>query len=333
MSDLDCLFRSMSDLPAALAERFAQEMPDVERARSLARLLGELVGGARWSACRIGAAHAVSPEVHAGGDSLSASFRDDLGRDGALTIGVAEGASAPFTAAVAALLALAAPLVGLHLQVEARRREERESQIEAVAVGDAVLGMTHDLNNHLNTMVLQASVVQIQVDDELREELAVIRREGNAIAARLRLLQEFRERSRSARVRVDLHELLGRAAGLVPSLCGRLAWKLAERLPAVATQPAPLLRLLSGCLRLMDDLVPTGLVLIRTAPGDATVEIAFGPLPDVKIERLAELFQQESNLRRDRELHGLAAESLVRLLAADWRFEGGELVLQWKCAD
>ncbi len=349
MSELDCLFRSMSRWPAALAERFGQEVPPLDRARALAALLRESVGCARWAACRLGDAHAASPEDHANARTLhfdgagdgagvqpldgggwAAPFSSGLGVDGVLAVALADDAPAELARGAEALLALAAPLVGLHLQAEARLREEREAHADIATVGDAVMGLAHELNNHLNTMMLQASVVQIEVDESLGEELAVIRREGMAVAARLRLLQDFRARSRLAAVPVDLHALLRRAAALVPALQGRARWRLADGLPAIVANYAGLLRLLSSCLRLVADRAPDGPVSIRSEQREQTVRIALGPLPGLPVaEHLAELFSSEENPRHDRVMQGLAAESLARLVEVRWRLEEGDLVLEW----
>ncbi len=353
MSEREGVFLSMKQWPAALAECFRHEQDDGARARSLAGLLRGSAGPARWAACRIGAGVAVLPataadeasrllRAHADGRqhdgaAFAAAFSSELGVDGALAVALPAGTSPELAGAVESLLALAAPLVGLHLQAEARRREERDALADAVVVGDAALGLSHELNNHLNTMMLQASVVQMQVDESLGEELAVIRREGSAIAARLRLLQEFRERSRREASPVALDTLLRRAAATVPALDGRVRWELADGLPPVVGSPPALLRLLAGCLRLLAERASDGPVSIGTGRGERTLHVALGPLAGAApVEHLSDLFAGDGGPPRGRLLHGLAAESLARLVEARWRLarnadnaDASDLVLEW----
>src|SRR5437868_4910176 len=59
-------------------------------------------------------------------------------------------------AALPALLALAAHAVALRLELDAARAELASLE-EPALLGEAAGALTHDLNNHLNGMVLQAA--------------------------------------------------------------------------------------------------------------------------------------------------------------------------------
>jgi hypothetical protein len=79
---------------------------------------------------------------------------------------------------------------------------------ELALVGEALLGLAHELNNSLNAMALQAAAVEMQVGESLRADLAEIRREGARAAARLRPLLQLRLRRRQSRSGVDLNEVV-----------------------------------------------------------------------------------------------------------------------------
>src|SRR5262245_29353150 len=57
-------------------------------------------------------------------------------------------------------------------------------------------------------MMLQAAVVQLKVDEPVRQEIGLIRKEGAAAAGRMRPLMQFRELRRQSRGLVDLHPVV-----------------------------------------------------------------------------------------------------------------------------
>src|SRR5205807_707582 len=79
-------------------------------------------------------------------------------------------------------------------------------------LGEAAGALTHDLNNHLNSMVLQAAIVQAKVAEPLREMLTVIRQGGVKASALLRPIVEARVRRRERRVTADLNAEVRRVA-------------------------------------------------------------------------------------------------------------------------
>lgn len=66
-----------------------------------------------------------------------------------------------------------------------------ESSGDLVATGQKILDLVHDLANHLNHIVLQASCLLLKVDEKVRDELEVIRHEGIQAAALMRPLQQI----------------------------------------------------------------------------------------------------------------------------------------------
>src|SRR5262245_11870812 len=85
--------------------------------------------------------------------------------------------------------------------------QEKDLEI-LMNTGDAALILSQDLNNCLDSMMLQAAVLQMQVGEPQKEQLAVVRKEGNHAAARLRLLLRFRDHRRSGRTELDLNQVV-----------------------------------------------------------------------------------------------------------------------------
>jgi hypothetical protein len=75
-------------------------------------------------------------------------------------------------------------------------RQELDDVADLILAGQAAIGLTHDLANHLNSMVLQASCIQMKVSQRLREELGLIRQQGAEAAALLRPLQHISKERR-----------------------------------------------------------------------------------------------------------------------------------------
>src|SRR5438128_11252063 len=84
--------------------------------------------------------------------------------------------------------------------------DEQRDAFELLTASDAMLGLVHDINNSLNSMMLQASIVEMKLDGALRDEVAQIRRLGNDVARRLALVQMVRDGARKFRTRVDLNQ-------------------------------------------------------------------------------------------------------------------------------
>lgn len=112
---------------------------------------------------------------------------------------------------------LATATLGLHLDLEATRLQKECLRREAgelegfLTAGEAMGSLIHDLNNSLNSIVLQAAVVQMKVPEEMRDALAAIRREGVNAAARVRPLQQVRQQWRADGIRIPLREAMSEA--------------------------------------------------------------------------------------------------------------------------
>ncbi len=108
---------------------------------------------------------------------LAAAIHEDGGPRGFLLIGLTGDTAAEEVACAEALLAVCAPTVALCGALETVRDEQAELARFAL-VGQAFVGLAHELNNALNSMMLQTSVVQMRVDQQARSDLAAIRQHG-----------------------------------------------------------------------------------------------------------------------------------------------------------
>ncbi len=98
-------------------------------------------------------------------------------------------------------------LAALRARCEALQREQAELARFAL-IGQAFIGLTHELNNALNSMMLQTSVVQMRVDEQGRQELAAIRQHGAQAAGLVRTLQHAVQERREKAYAVDLNSVL-----------------------------------------------------------------------------------------------------------------------------
>ncbi len=87
----------------------------------------------------------------------------------------------------AAVLAAASSAASLCATVQSLRSERDERQHFAL-LGQAFVGLSHELNNALNNMMLQTAVVQLQTGEQALAELSAIRQHGARAAGLLRSL-------------------------------------------------------------------------------------------------------------------------------------------------
>jgi hypothetical protein len=73
-----------------------------------------------------------------------------------------------------------------------------DHQSELTASGQKIVELVHDLANHLNRMVLQASCLQLKADEKIREDIEVIRQEGIQAAALAGAIRQIGDRLRAS---------------------------------------------------------------------------------------------------------------------------------------
>jgi C4-dicarboxylate-specific signal transduction histidine kinase len=247
----------------AIASLLRQEAGREERADRLADLLREMIPTARLTACLLGAGNAgwlaarsakdsiaqeqnnllrsqinsfdpfasgVQALPSAGGRTLAAAIHEDGRSRGFLVIGLDADATAEEVARAETLLAVCASTVALREALETVRDEQAELARFAL-VGQAFVGLAHELNNALNSMMLQTSVVQMRVDQQARTDLATIRQHGAQAAGLVRSLQHVVNERREKSYAVDLNSALATMCEEQPELGQRLSVRFAEEAP------------------------------------------------------------------------------------------------------
>ena len=124
------------------------------------------------------------------------------------------------------------------LQEETKRREAAERERDEFAgfalAGQAAAGLAHELNNLLNTIVLQASVLQLQVEETHHPALDMIRRQANVSTGLLRVLAQVSGDRAKSFYPVDLNRALQEVLAEQSTLAALVQWVPAENsLPSV----------------------------------------------------------------------------------------------------
>lgn len=248
-----------------IAAIFRQEATRSQRAGALADLLGQLAPPIAWSACSLrsegAACLAIRPESDAGSepkrlfqsqlssfDSLTSEVRrlpsetlpgqqvlvsaihDRERPQGFLAIGLPVETAAMEAARMEAFLTVAASTAALCGKLETARLERAEAARFA-RVGQAFAGLAHELNNALNSMMLQASMVQMSVHEQARQELAAIRQYGAQAAGLIRPLQHAVQERRDNSYLVDLNSMLTEVLEEEAELRRRVSPRYSERAP------------------------------------------------------------------------------------------------------
>jgi hypothetical protein len=246
-------------------------------------------------------------------------------------------------------LALAeALLVGaadaLALRLGCREEADRLAQLTGPSglalVGEATLGVAHAIGNHLNTILLQTTIVQMQPEAERKEGLDLIRRKCRQMQALLQPLQHAWEQQRRAMRLLDLNEA-ARAAVAAESEAARVRLELAGDVPPAAATPGGLGRMLRLLLRaaLVRQPASVGPVVLRTGVRDGKACLILEDAgPDVPDVERTDLFDAEAGVFPDADpLQRQALQSLLHLFGAALTAaprEGGGLVLtvEWSSA-
>jgi signal transduction histidine kinase len=181
---------------------------------------------------RTSGVYRMPAEIAPGLQVLAATIHEEQWARGFLLMGLTGDAAEEARARAEALLIVAAPAVALHGALESLRREQAELARFAL-VGQAFTGLAHDLNNALNSMMLQTSVVQLKVDQQARSDLAAIRQHGAQAAGLVRSLQHVVQERREKFYAVDVHSVLTEVLEAAPELRRRVASQPAESVPPI----------------------------------------------------------------------------------------------------
>jgi signal transduction histidine kinase len=164
---------------------------------------------------------------------LAAAIHEDERPRGFLALGFTGASVAADAGRAEAVLMVAAAAVASRWTVESLRREQAELASFAL-VGQAFAGLAHDLNNALNSMMLQTSVVQLRVDPKASNDLAAIRQHGAQAAGLVRSLQQVVQERREKSYPVDLNNVLTEVLHEEPELRRRVSPQLSEQSPQIA---------------------------------------------------------------------------------------------------
>jgi signal transduction histidine kinase len=261
---------------------------------------------------------------------------------GFLALAVPKLASEDTDAVVRAVLSTCCQQLAFHLHVEAQARERKtlEGDLAAQAwlanVGELAGPVSHEFNNFLNTLLLHVAVLETEVPEDLRSDLAEVRRQGTNIAAIIKQFQEYRRRQRPPEQMVDLNRAVRETVAtlrLAPTVPGDapVHLELASDLSPVLGSPSDLKRL---CLFLLTNTVAAtapgcGRVTVRTQ--DATDKVLLqleDTGPSLGPDQLSQAFELCSTPCQGRNSLELAAcKTLVRRLGGvidvENRSEGG----------
>jgi hypothetical protein len=260
---------------------------------------------------------------------LAAAARGDR-RWAVLVVGMTPDAADSELMAARSLLQMIGGLLAVRLELEeamkhvAELREEFEELTGIVTVGEAMVSLLHGLNNSLNTMMLQAAVVQLKVDEPMRQEIGLIRKEGAQIAARMRPLMQFREQRRQNRTRVDLHPIIEEfVRTIVPAPA--LEVRLEATQSQVMAHATDLKRLL---YYLMQVTAPSAgesadMRRLRTANHQGDVQLILEPGGNgapMYVETGSSFDPYNETTKAEGMLERLALDSLLRLVGGTLRF-------------
>jgi hypothetical protein len=226
--------------------------------------------------------------------------------------------------ATTAHLEAAARLVSLHVDRVAsalrdrglRRRAERDAA--SVLLAESALMLTHDLNNHLNSIILQTAVVQMKVDADRRKDLDVVRDQGRQAANLIRLLEGAWQQRRQASAPVDPTALI-REAVLEEDLGDRVRIEAQPEPLAFTTNREPLGLLVRCLLRKLarESGPPSAPIQIMVSRHDSRTDIRLATAdPATSSEVAAPFNPDEGPFAGASLLEGLAVQSLLRQCGA-----------------
>jgi C4-dicarboxylate-specific signal transduction histidine kinase len=155
--------------------------------------------------------------------------------------------------------------------------------------------VAHQLNNHLNGILLQVAVLERGVLAQARSELQVIRQLGNEAATLVRRLQERNALEQPQMQRIELNGVVRDAVTEVSSPAA-VEPELAQHSPVVMADPSYLRRLLklllNHCVAVVSS--DSGKVVVRTAQigakGVLQVEDMGPRIPEEALSRLFDPF-------------------------------------------
>jgi hypothetical protein len=251
----------------------------------------------------------------------AASIHHGSASYGWLVVAVRADLSTEKLADIDALLTIAAHSLALHLELMLGElhlqnlRREREELTDMLLAGDALLGFTHDLNNSLNSIILQTSVLELKAGEALRSETTVIRKLGTQAANKLGMFQRFRDHYRQAKVSVDLNQTIRRLFADGPALGDPVQLELSPEPLTILGHTMVLRQLISVLLRLARSGQPKGGAQLYTFRENDHIWLVLQSIS----ERASAIISREwadFPAAGEESLEMLAAQSRARLIEA-----------------
>ena len=256
---------------------------------------------------------------------------------GFVMVALAENAdAAPARNMLAAYASHVALHIGLHAQEHQvqQLRTELARQTRLADLGELGGPLAHEFNNYLNTLVLQAAVLEQQLPENLRPELAKVRQQANRVAGLVKQLQNYRRGAPPTPTAVDFSRVVSDAVEAVRQRCGAEAVKQLEvhldrTLPSVEADELDLRRLSIFLIGNGVRASAGGAVTVRTNMAGQNVRLTVEDSgPAVAPEALHDVFELVPKPRAGVEALELAAcRSIARRLhgqvSAENRAGGG----------
>ncbi len=188
--------------------------------------------------------------------------------------------------------------------------------------------LTHEFNNFINVVLLQAAILESDATQSGREELARLRQHGKTVAALIQEWHRHRSRQRVELQPVDLNGTIRQVIAARPSGEGaRVRLELAEPLPPALATAGDLERLLRFLLS--NALAAATVVTVRTSLAGSLLQLRLeDDGPAVPPDRLIHFFDPVALRPGTAPLELAACESIVRRrwqgrIWAENRAEGG----------
>jgi hypothetical protein len=204
---------------------------------------------------------------------------------------------------------------------------------EAIVLADGMVGVLHDLSNRLNKASLQASVVQMQTEGEVREAVSQIRRDIAEAAALLRPFYLVRQRQREVGHSNNLNTIVSDVIAGQFSSWKRLRFQPAAQDALISGNPRALTRLMAYFLQLAQEGTNDSASLtLQTIVAPEVVQLTLGINKSISAISLLELFDPEAEVAFPNTwLLRQAFRSVLRML--NGAIKGDEqqgVVLEWR---
>jgi hypothetical protein len=207
-------------------------------------------------------------------------------------------------------------------------------------VGEIVGPVTHEVNNFLNTLMLQLAVMEMTAPDAVKAELQGLKRQGKQVAAVVKQVQQYRRRCNVEHPPTDLSTAAASAADAMMRAPARadgrprfkpaasagseeipLRLRLTEGLPPVPGPAADLRRLCRFLLGgVSSSIAGGGVLMISTGPAERGASLRVEAI-GAAAGSLAGMLEGPVNADGSQGLEIAACQSIVRRLGGSIRAE------------